>query len=78
MHTRYIITAVKKDKVRHMALSNNNTNTHLTIEAATNQMNDIIKANNADTIANTLGVNLRIDPVICYPTGDASRTVFPN
>jgi len=76
MYTGFVITGMKKDGLRHMALNNDGRNTHKTREAAEKQLSDILNANDKETIKETLGTDLRIDQVECYDHGDAAQTVF--
>jgi len=76
MYTGYVITAIKIDGLRHMALNNDGSNTHKTKESAQQQLDNIIAINSPETIKQTLGTDLRIATVQCYDHGDAAGTVF--
>lgn len=76
MYEGYVITALKFDGSRQMALNNNGSNTHRTEAAAQAQLDSIVKHTDPETVKQTLGTELRIDPVPCYDNGDSTKTVF--
>lgn len=78
MQTRFVITAIKKDGLRHMAFSNNIGNTHETKDIADKELTDILAANTTQQITELIGTDLRVEPVQCYDHGDSTRTVFDN
>lgn len=73
---KFIITAIQKDGLRHMATDNNKYHTYDTRELAQKQLDAILTINPPELIIETMGRHLRVDPVECYPGGDAMRTVF--
>jgi hypothetical protein len=76
MYQGYVITGIKADGLRHMALNNDGRNVHKTRQAAEDQLQAIREQTDSKTIAETLGTELRIEPVECYDNGDAAQTVF--
>lgn len=78
MNIRYVITAIKKDGTRQLAFNNNHLNTFDTAAEAQEMLNHVITNNNAQTVADHVGKDLKVYPVDCWEGGDAKRTVFPD
>lgn len=76
MYTGYVITAVKKDGLRHIAFDNNKYNTYKNEADAISKLNSIVSNYTPENIKDLIGTDLRIDTVECYDTGDSTRTVF--
>jgi hypothetical protein len=77
LNIRYVVTAIKKDGLRHMAFNNNSLNTYETEAEAVQKIKDIKKANSREQIKQLIGVKLRATKTECYLGGDSKRTVFP-
>ena len=74
--TRYTITAMRKDGLRHLAFSNNEYSNYITQEEADEQLKKVIENNTAERVADLIGTDLKVMPVECYDNGDATRTIF--
>lgn len=75
---RYVLTAIKKDGLRHMAFDNNKYNTYSTRREAQKHLNNVIKNNSAERVLDLVGKELKVMPTECYPGGDSTRTIFEN
>lgn len=73
---RYTITAIKKDGLRHLAFDNNHFSNYLTKEEADEKLKAIQGANSAESIAEMIGSDLKVLPVIAYSSGDAVGTII--
>jgi len=73
---KYVITAIKKDGLRHMAFDNNHLNTYDTAELAEQKKKAVLENNNPETVLELVGSDLKVLPVECWDSGDSTRTVF--
>lgn len=75
---KYTISALKKDGTRQRALNNNHLNNFDTREEAERLLAAILKENSWKDIEQTMGTDLRVDPVDCWDNGDAKGIYFDN
>lgn len=76
MRIRYVVTAIKADGSRQLAM-NNWARSHRDTEKEMQQhLDEIYAANNDERIAETLGTDLKIEQKQCYDSGECMGTYF--
>jgi len=77
MKTGFVITAIRKDGVRHMAEPNQGEYyVYSSQEIAQSKIDQIKTVNSIETIEATMGKDLQVRETEIYESGDSKRTIF--
>lgn len=75
---KYVVTAIKKNGQRELAFNRQHLYSFDTPEEAQQRLDDTLKNNDPERVADLIGTKLEVRPVECYPTGDPMTCYFKN